>query len=200
VGEYFSVLRIKIWDSLTSWPLDPESGIQDGLKNRIRIRDEQPGPYFWDPGLKYLNSLLRIWGWKNSDLVSGINIPDPQHWFTKLTLVASLNCSGVFFSFDFGTVLLKQHNIIARPWFCFFSSNLAWIEKLFSEFEGVTLYNWWFVVNLMLCVRDIPSNEVTDRGWGSGLFTFSFVREVEHDLADLFGWRRIYSRERWAVA
>jgi hypothetical protein len=52
----------------------------------------------------------------------------------------------------------------------------------------------------MLCVRGIPSDEVIDRGRGSGLFTFSIVREVEHHLAELFGWRRIYSRERWAVA
>jgi hypothetical protein len=29
-------------------------------------------------GLKYLNSLMRIWDGKNSDPGSGINIPDPQ--------------------------------------------------------------------------------------------------------------------------
>jgi hypothetical protein len=67
------------------------------------IRDEQPGSYFLELrnlfflfffwGLKYLNSLMRIRdpGWrqfgsgiregKKSDPGSGINIPDPQHWF-----------------------------------------------------------------------------------------------------------------------
>jgi hypothetical protein len=57
------------------------------------IRDEQPGSYFLElrnhfSGLKYLNSLMRIWDGnrvrirdgKKSDLGSGINIPDPQHW------------------------------------------------------------------------------------------------------------------------
>jgi hypothetical protein len=50
---------------------------------------------FW--GYKYLNSLMRIWDpgrrqfgsgiqdGKKSDPGSGINIPDPQHWF--LTVV-----------------------------------------------------------------------------------------------------------------
>ncbi len=32
-------------------------------------------------GLKYLNSLMWIWDGKNSDMGSGINIPDPQHYF-----------------------------------------------------------------------------------------------------------------------
>jgi hypothetical protein len=63
-------------------------------KNRIRIRDEQPGSYFLELRnqffrLKYLNYLMRIPdpGWKkfgpgmekNSGPGSGINIPDPQH-------------------------------------------------------------------------------------------------------------------------
>jgi hypothetical protein len=91
--------------------LTPRSGIRDGLKVRIRIRDEQPGTYFLELrnhffGLKYLISLMRIRdpGWKkfvdpkwkkvgsgmeksrirdgeNSDPGSGINIPDLQHWF-----------------------------------------------------------------------------------------------------------------------
>jgi hypothetical protein len=44
--------------------LTPGSGIRDGLKVRIRIRDEQHG----------------IRDGKNSDLGTEINIPDPQHW------------------------------------------------------------------------------------------------------------------------
>jgi hypothetical protein len=71
-------------------------------KVSIRIRDEQPGSYFLElrnqffcffGGLKYINSFMRIRdpGWrqfgsgirdgKKSDPGSGINIPDPQHWF-----------------------------------------------------------------------------------------------------------------------
>jgi hypothetical protein len=88
---------------------DPGSGIgylfdpwirDPGWKKvSIRIRDEQPGSYFLELfllfwGLKYLNSLMRIRdpGWrqfgsgirdgKKSDPGSGINIPDPQHWYT----------------------------------------------------------------------------------------------------------------------
>jgi hypothetical protein len=65
------------------------------------IRDEQSGSYFLELrnhfllfwGLKHLNSLMRIrdpgrrqFGsgirdGKKSDPGSGINIPDPQHWF-----------------------------------------------------------------------------------------------------------------------
>jgi hypothetical protein len=67
------------------------------------FRDEQPGSYFLELrnhffllwGLKYLNSLMRIRdpGWrqfgsgirdgKKSDPGSGINIPDPPHWFKE---------------------------------------------------------------------------------------------------------------------
>jgi hypothetical protein len=80
--------------------LTPGSGIQDGWKIRIRIRDEQPGSYFrkirnnilgykirffdadpdlrsgipnlFDPG-----SGIREPGWKKFEY--GINTPDPQH-------------------------------------------------------------------------------------------------------------------------
>jgi hypothetical protein len=50
--------------------LDP--WIRDGQKVRIWIRDEQPVSYFLELrshffGLKYLNSLMRIRGGKNSD-------------------------------------------------------------------------------------------------------------------------------------
>jgi hypothetical protein len=69
--------------------LIPRSGIRNGLKLRIRIRDEPPGSYFREFkkqffGLKYLNSLM----W----------IRDPQHWLLELhTLslrVKNLCCSG----------------------------------------------------------------------------------------------------------
>ncbi len=73
-----------------------------GKKSRfgggIQIRDEHPGSCFpraWKEflGLKILNSLMRMWsrirnpgifltldpGWKKFE--SGINIPDPQHWW-----------------------------------------------------------------------------------------------------------------------
>jgi hypothetical protein len=71
--------------------LTPGSGIRDGRKSPSGsgIRDEQPGSYFLELrnhffaflGLKYLNSLVRIRdpGWRQFG--SGINIPDPQHWF-----------------------------------------------------------------------------------------------------------------------
>ncbi len=62
------------------WIWDPGSGIRDGQKVSIRIRDEQPWSYFLELrnnflGLKYLNSLMRI-----RDLGSGmetIRIQDP---------------------------------------------------------------------------------------------------------------------------
>jgi hypothetical protein len=55
-------------------------GKKSGSRSRIRIRDEQPGSYFLELrkhffGLKYLNSLMRIW-----DLGSGMEkiwIQDP---------------------------------------------------------------------------------------------------------------------------
>ncbi len=78
--------------------LAPGSGMGKKWKIRIRIRDEQPGSYFRELrtifGLKkYLNSLMRPdlgsrmkkkiripdSGWKKFG--SGINIPDPQHWY-----------------------------------------------------------------------------------------------------------------------
>jgi hypothetical protein len=78
--------------------LTPESGMgkKSGSGSGIRIRvifRELRNHFF---GLKYLNSLMRIrdLGWKkfgswirdgrNSDPGSGINIPDPQHWFQSL--------------------------------------------------------------------------------------------------------------------
>jgi len=75
--------------------LDPGSWMGKKSGSGSGIRDEQPGSYFLElrnhfSGLKYLNSLMRIWdgnrvrirdpGWKKSDPGSGINIPDPQHW------------------------------------------------------------------------------------------------------------------------
>ncbi len=56
---------------------DPWIREKSGSGSGIRIRDEQPGSYFWVIrnhffGLKYLNFFMRIWdvrdpGWKNSD-------------------------------------------------------------------------------------------------------------------------------------
>jgi hypothetical protein len=56
--------------------LDPDPGFEMS-KNRIWIRDEQPGSYFREfrnpfLGLKYLNYLMRIWDGKNSDPGSGM--------------------------------------------------------------------------------------------------------------------------------
>ncbi len=78
--------------------MTPGSGIRDGWKVSLRIRDEQSGSYFLELrnhflGLKYLNSLIRIRDpdgdssnlgsgipdGKKLDPGSGINIPDPQH-------------------------------------------------------------------------------------------------------------------------
>ena len=69
---------------------DPGSGgffttgswIRIGQKIRIQIRDEKPGPSFWELKnnlFKYLNSFIWIWDGKKSDPGSRINIPDPQH-------------------------------------------------------------------------------------------------------------------------
>ncbi len=97
------MLRIRIRDPGLVAFLTPGSGIRDGRKSASGsgIRDEQPGSYFLELrnhffaffGLKYLNSLMRIRdpGWrqfgsgirdgKKSDPGSGINIPDPPHWY-----------------------------------------------------------------------------------------------------------------------
>jgi hypothetical protein len=64
--QFLAVSRIR--DPVPFLPLDPGSGIRDGKKVSIRIRDEQPGSYFLELrnhflgffGLKYLNSLMRI--------------------------------------------------------------------------------------------------------------------------------------------
>jgi hypothetical protein len=86
------VLRIR--DSGSGAFLTPRSGIRDGQKVSIQIRDEQPGSYFLELrnhffGLKYLNSLMRILdpGWrqfgsgirygKKSDPGSGIRDKHP---------------------------------------------------------------------------------------------------------------------------
>jgi hypothetical protein len=83
------VLRIRIRYPGSGAFLTPGSGIQEGKKVRIRIRDELPGSNFLELnhffGLKYLNSLIRIRDGQNLDpgwkkVGSGINIPDPQHW------------------------------------------------------------------------------------------------------------------------
>ncbi len=65
-----AVLRIRIRDPGLGAFLTPGSGIRDGRKSTSgsRIRDEQPGSYFFELrnhflpflGLKYLNSLMRI--------------------------------------------------------------------------------------------------------------------------------------------
>ncbi len=76
--------------------MTPESGIRDGYKVRIWIRDEQSGSYYLELrnifGVKIVKLfdtdlgsgrekiLIRDPGWKISDPGSGINIPDPQHW------------------------------------------------------------------------------------------------------------------------
>jgi hypothetical protein len=60
-------------------------GKKTGSGSGIRIRDEQPGSYFLELrnhffGLKYLDSLMRIWDEKNSDPGSGMEksrIRDP---------------------------------------------------------------------------------------------------------------------------
>ncbi len=58
------VLRIRIWDPVPLWPLDPGSGL-----GKNRIRDDQPGSYFRElrnQFLKYFNYLIGIRdpGWK----------------------------------------------------------------------------------------------------------------------------------------
>jgi hypothetical protein len=107
--KYFSaVLRIRIRDWV---PFDPWIRDPGWEKVSIRIRDEQPGSYYLElrnhfllfSGLKYLNSLMRIRdpGWrqfgsgirdgKESDPGSGINIPEPQHWFSVGVLKVNEN-------------------------------------------------------------------------------------------------------------
>ncbi len=46
LGMQIPVLRIWIRDLRSGAFLNPGSGIRDGLKIRIRIQVEQPGPYF----------------------------------------------------------------------------------------------------------------------------------------------------------
>jgi hypothetical protein len=98
-----TILRSQI-TGVPSSVADPGSGIgclfdpwiRDGRKSASGsgIRDEQPGSYFLELrnyffaflGLKYLYSLMRIRDGDSSDprwkkVVSGINIPDPPHWF-----------------------------------------------------------------------------------------------------------------------
>ncbi len=41
-----TVLRIRIWDPMPFWPLDPVSGMGRKSASRSGIRDEQPGSYF----------------------------------------------------------------------------------------------------------------------------------------------------------
>jgi hypothetical protein len=60
------LVSLRIRDPVPFWPLDPR-----WVKNKIRIRDEQPGSYFRELGnqffgFKYLNYLMRIRdpGWK----------------------------------------------------------------------------------------------------------------------------------------
>jgi hypothetical protein len=65
--------------------LNPESGIRDGYKVRIRIRDEQPGSYFLELrnhffGVKILKFFDVDPGSGRKKVGSGINIPYPQHW------------------------------------------------------------------------------------------------------------------------
>ncbi len=86
-----SVLRIRIRDPVTFWPLD--RGSERGKKIKIRIRDEHPWSYL--RAQKHLVKILNSFLWirirdpgvfghgirdgKNSDSGSGINIPDPHH-------------------------------------------------------------------------------------------------------------------------
>jgi hypothetical protein len=89
MNQKLAVLRIRIRDPGLGTFLTPRSGIRDGRKSASGsgIRDEQHRSYFLELrnhffaflGLKYLNSLMRIWdpGWKK--VGSGMFIPDPQH-------------------------------------------------------------------------------------------------------------------------
>jgi len=79
-----SVFRIR--NPVPFWPLDPGWVKSQDPNPGFRIRVEQPVSYYLELrnhflGLKYFNSLIRIRSWKNSDPGSGINIPDPQHYF-----------------------------------------------------------------------------------------------------------------------
>ncbi len=96
--EKKAVLRIRIRDPVSFWPLDPGSGMGKKSGSGFGIRDEQPGSYFlelrnhfcsffWVKILKSFDADLgsgmgkiriRDPGWKK--VGSGINIPDPQHW------------------------------------------------------------------------------------------------------------------------
>jgi hypothetical protein len=82
--------------------LTPGSGIRDGRKSASGsgIRDEQPGSYFCELrthffaffGVKILKFFDEDPGWrqfgsgirdgKKSDPGSGVNIPDPPHWYS----------------------------------------------------------------------------------------------------------------------
>jgi hypothetical protein len=70
-----------------------------GKKIKIRIRDQHPGSYFlelrnnfWVKILQFFDAdpypdpgIFSLWirDGKNSHPGSGINIPDPQHWYTR---------------------------------------------------------------------------------------------------------------------
>jgi hypothetical protein len=63
------------------------------------IRDEQPGSYFLELRNLFWVKILQFFeadpGWKNSDpgwkkVGTGINIPDPQHWFYLIFCKESL--------------------------------------------------------------------------------------------------------------
>jgi hypothetical protein len=66
------------------------------VKNRIRIRDDQPGSYFRELrnqffGLKYLNYLMRIRDGKNPDSGSGIaTLYIPSFYYGNCTVFPSL--------------------------------------------------------------------------------------------------------------
>jgi hypothetical protein len=57
---------------------DPDPGSESGMNNPDHIY-ESLETIFWV--LKYLNSLMQIRDEKKFGSGSGINIPDPQHWF-----------------------------------------------------------------------------------------------------------------------
>ncbi len=76
---------------------DPGPGSRSGLNNPEHI-SERVKPFFWIKKIKFFNadpesfdSGSGIWDGKNSHPWSGINIPDPQHWFYENLIYFSVN-------------------------------------------------------------------------------------------------------------
>ncbi len=95
---FFSVLRIRIRDPVPFWPLEPGSGMGKKLGSGSGIRDlgwttriifpRAYKPFLWVKILEFFDAdpgsgmgTIRIRDGKKSDPGSGINIPDPQHFF-----------------------------------------------------------------------------------------------------------------------